>query len=333
MRRGNGEGSIITLSGKRRKPYAVRVTVGWTLEGKQKYKYVGYYEKKSEANKALREYLVNPYDLSTVNTTMLDVFKKWEESSELAPVTMRGYKSAFNQALHLHKRKVREVRIAELEDAMHNLKPSMQASFKNMMNQLYKYAIKYEIADKNLSEFLTPQKVDHKQRKPFTAAQIEQIKGFNHKYNDIVIILLYTGFRINELLEMKKENVNLKDRYFYGGKKTVNGKTRYTPIHDAILPTVERYYNSNKEYLFEHKDKKIAYRTFMTVYWERLKEHLGTDHTPHCTRHTFITQADKCGLNKTKVKKIVGHASSDVTDHYTHTDIQELLAEINKLKY
>ena len=86
MRRGNGEGSVIELSGKRRKPFAVRVTVGWTLEGKQKYKYVGYYEKKSEANKALREYLVNPYDLSTKNTTMLDVYKKWEDTSEIAPV-------------------------------------------------------------------------------------------------------------------------------------------------------------------------------------------------------------------------------------------------------
>lgn len=45
IRRGNGEGSIIKLSGKRRKPYAVRVTVGWTVEGKQKYKYVSYHEK------------------------------------------------------------------------------------------------------------------------------------------------------------------------------------------------------------------------------------------------------------------------------------------------
>ena len=40
LRRGNGEGSIITLSGKRRRPYAVRVTEGWTPEGKQKYKYI-----------------------------------------------------------------------------------------------------------------------------------------------------------------------------------------------------------------------------------------------------------------------------------------------------
>lgn len=45
------------MSGKRRKPYAVRVTVGYTDEGKQKYKYVGYYSKMTDAKAALREYL------------------------------------------------------------------------------------------------------------------------------------------------------------------------------------------------------------------------------------------------------------------------------------
>ena len=37
-RRGNGDGSIFKLSGRSRRPYAVRVTVGWTDDGKQKYK-------------------------------------------------------------------------------------------------------------------------------------------------------------------------------------------------------------------------------------------------------------------------------------------------------
>ena len=35
MRNPNGFGSIIKLGGNRRKPYAVRVTVGWDKDGKQ----------------------------------------------------------------------------------------------------------------------------------------------------------------------------------------------------------------------------------------------------------------------------------------------------------
>lgn len=46
MRRGNGFGSVIKLSGKCRKPYTARVTQSWTIEGKQIIKYIGYYPTK-----------------------------------------------------------------------------------------------------------------------------------------------------------------------------------------------------------------------------------------------------------------------------------------------
>lgn len=334
MRRGNGEGSIIKLSGKRRRPYAARVTVGFTPEGKQKYKYVGYYSGKTEAKNALREYLVNPYNLDTKNVTMLDLFNRWRDTTELNQTTIKGYVSAFNQCYQLHRLKIREVKTHHLEDAMYSLKPSMQGGFKNVIQHIYIQAIKNDIIEKDLSPYLLPQKVERKKRIPFTAAQIEQIKVFNHKYNDIVIILLYTGLRITELLEITKDNVNLKDRYMIGGKKTKAGQNRIIPIHNDIYNLVERYYNNSNKYLIENNNKPVVYRTFMTVYWERLKEYLGTDQTPHCTRHTFITQSNKCGLDKVSLKKIVGHATKDITDDvYNHKDVQQLLYEINKLKY
>ena len=46
----NGYGSIVKLSGKRRKPYQVRLTKGFTNEGKQIYMYLGYFEKKEDAS-------------------------------------------------------------------------------------------------------------------------------------------------------------------------------------------------------------------------------------------------------------------------------------------
>lgn len=335
MRRGNGEGSIIKLSGKRRKPYAIRVTVGWTIEGKQKYKYVGYHATKREASAALREYLVNPYNLDTKDVTMLDLFNRWKDTTNLKPVTVKGYVSAFNQTYQIHRLKIREVKVHNLEDAMFSLKPSMQNGYKNVIQHIYAQAMKNGIVDKDLSVFLVPQKVERKKRKPFTLEQIEQIKGFNHKYNDIAVILLYTGMRITELLEMKKENVHLEERYMIGGKKTKAGQNRIIPIHNEILPLIEKHYSNNKKYLIENDfGRPVAYRTFMNVYWERLKEYLNTDQTPHCTRHTFVTQGDKCGMDKVILKKIVGHSTKDITDDvYNHKDVHDLLHEINKLKF
>ena len=332
--RGNGEGSIFKLSGNRKNPWAIRITVGWCREtGRQKTKYLSYHRTRTEAKAALREYLVDPYDLSLKDITISDIYKEWRKTANLSKATFAGYDSIFNRAEALHNRKIRDVKIIDLKNTMSGFKPSQQENFKYVMKHIYMTAIEFEAIDKDLSVFLKPETAEKKQRKPFTLEQIAKIKSFDHEHNDIALILLYTGMRINELLEMSRENVNLEERYFYGGKKTATGKTRITPIHDDIFPIVEKFYNKGHKRLISYKRKHVPYLSFLKGYWAELRAHLGTDHTPHCTRHTFVTFARRCGLDRDLVKKIVGHSKKDVTDIYDHSDIEELLAEINKLNY
>lgn len=57
-------------------------------------------------------------------------------------------------------------------------------------------------------------------------------------------------------------------------------------------------------------------------------------HTPHETRHTFITQAKYCQVNEYILKLIIGHEIRDVTKRvYTHRNIEELKEEMAKVKY
>lgn len=62
-------------------------------------------------------------------------------------------------------------------------------------------------------------------------------------------------------------------------------------------------------------------------------EQLGMpDHRPHDCRHTFASEADSAGMNKLCIKRIIGHASQDITDRvYTHKTIEELRQEIEKI--
>ena len=333
--RGNGDGCIFKLSGNRKKPWAIRITVGWDRKtGKQIMKYLSYHRTRKEAKAALREYLVNPYNLNSKDITVMDMFEEWYKTTPLEYETKRAYKSALNQVPELHKRKLRDIKIVELKNAMKPLRPATQANFKYIMKHIFMLGIEHEAVERDLSAFLKPETGEKKQRKPFSAEELSKIKAFEHELNDITIILLYTGMRISEILEMKRENVNLEERYFYGGKKTTTGKTRITPIHDAILPIVKRYYNrGTARFITDSEGKPVAYQAFLTGYWAELRAYLGTDHTPHCTRHTFVTFARRCGLDRDLVKKIVGHSSKDVTDIYDHSDIEELLAEVNKLNY
>ena len=64
MKRANGTGAIVKVSGKkRRKPYQVIITLGWDDQGKQIRKSLGYYETQDKATIALANYNENPYDM------------------------------------------------------------------------------------------------------------------------------------------------------------------------------------------------------------------------------------------------------------------------------
>ena len=60
----------------------------------------------------------------------------------------------------------------------------------------------------------------------------------------------------------------------------------------------------------------------------------GTKHTMHDTRHTFISAAERSGLDASSIilKRIVGHSTSgNTTALYTHKNIEDLLAAIDKI--
>lgn len=334
MRRGNGEGSIFKLSGKRRKPYAVRITIGYTTDGKQQYKYLGYYTKRTEAKAALREYLTDPYDLSMKHITVIDIFEKWQKQTDLAETTVRSYVSAFNQIKQLHNMNIRDIKAIHLESVMEDMKPHMRSVFKNAMSHVYKYGMKHEMLDKNIMDLISVRnQTESKEKTPFTLEEIEKLKSYRHHLNDTLFILLYTGMRISELLSIKTKNVHLEERYMIGGTKTTAGKDRIIPIHDDIFNIIKARYNDGGKYLIMSNGKKIQYATYRNMYWNQMNEQFGFSHTPHDTRHTFTSFADKCGMNRVALKRILGHALSDITDHYTHKDVCELLHEINKLEY
>ena len=70
MKNPNGYGSVVKLSGNRRRPYAVRKTVGWNEKGHPIYKTVGYCKTRKEGNILLAEYNKQPWDIDTAAMTL-----------------------------------------------------------------------------------------------------------------------------------------------------------------------------------------------------------------------------------------------------------------------
>ena len=216
------------------------------------------------------------------------------------------------------------------------------SKIKVLFNQLFDHALKTDICDKDYSNFVdivqykdhNPNKYD---RNKFEKNEIDIIlEQKEDKYYQIVLMLLYSGVRISEMLDLKKENIHLDEQYFdviYS--KTENG-IRKVPIADKVLTYYKAWYEScpECEYLLHIEDgKHFEYRNYYDSYFKPLMEQLGINRTLHCCRHTCISMLAEAGINQTIIKKIVGHSGAmTLTEKvYTHFDIKELVDAINKI--
>ena len=157
------------------------------------------------------------------------------------------------------------------------------------------------------------------------------------KYYQIILIMIYTGVRIDEMLSLKKENIHLEEHYFDVIKSKTENGIRKVPISDYIYPFIENWYHSSKcEYLLHtEEDKRFKYRNYYDSYFLPLMIQLGFDQTPHCCRHTCISLLAEAKVSPTYQKMIVGHkgAMSLTEKVYTHIDINLLIDAVNSIYY
>lgn len=325
---GNGEGSIIRLGGKRKRPYAIRFTVGWSEEGKQKYKYLSYHATKSEANAALRAYMVNPYNLE--KQTLKTVFDAWFEKAELKEGTAYNHTNSFKKLKYLHNKEISKITLKELEDTLANYKPTVQKTIRKTLRNCFKYALKHDYVTKDITQLLDVEKhTNVKEINIFTVAEINNLwdnVGSSY-YDDIPLILLYTGLRISELFNLKTSEVDLENEVFnITDSKTKNG-IRVLPIHKKIVPLIKKRHNPDNLYLIVNQNNnQVDYTNFIKYHWK-------VNHTRHEARHTFVSYLTKCVEDRISIKQIVGHSKKDITDHYSHRTIDELSEAINRLEY
>jgi integrase len=340
MKNPNGYGTVYKLSGNRRRPFVARVTTGWH-EGKQLVKTIGYFKTRKDANMALAEYNSSPYDIDAKKLTFTEVYEQWSERRypDLSENRVEQYKSIYRKVSEFHEVPFVNIKLAHLQkyfDGRTDISSASLKPYRTFFNQLYQYALKHEITDKNYADYIEIRETEKaKPHKIFTPEEIWKLWDNHHRADvKLVLILVYSGLRISELLQMRRENVNLEERYMIGGLKTEAGRDRVVPINKRILPFVAELMEmeTTSAYLLPHpKGRKTAqsYSTFRHSVWKPLLEEFGMDNAIHDTRHTFVSLMDAAGANKIALKRIVGHRDSDVTAGYTHKSIEELVAEVD----
>lgn len=333
MRLPNGYGSVYKLSGKRRKPFVARKTIGWSDEGKQMYRTIGYYETKKLALQALADFNNNPYDVEVSTLTFSDIFDRWKEQkfNDISRSAINGYNAAYETSKELHDIKFVDIKTMHLQAIINNCGKGYDTlrKIRVLYNQLFKYAMENDIVNKDYSSFIDiGKKIESTSRKPFTEKEIQRLFSVvdSIPYTDTILIMIYTGLRIGELLILKPSDINLEERIITGGIKTDAGKNRIIPINKKVLPFIEKRLNENNKYLIINDlGKQMKYDNYYREKFIPIMEQLNMDHKPHDCRHTFATLMSNSDANKTAIKKIIGHSSYATTEKiYTHKDIEEL---------
>lgn len=236
MKRANGTGSVVKLSGNRRRPWAVKVS-GRNRYGHVIQKIVSYHEKASEAQLALEEYnrtraSDTAPSVDKLALTVADVFEAWKarEYRKLKPASISSHNAAWNKRVsRFGPRKMRDMTLDEWQSLLDEDEDTglSQSTINNdalLIKALYGYAMERDIVGKDYSRYLDIPSVGAKRPRDalndLQLSKLTQLAAGSTPWADTALMLCYTGFRVSEFLQLTRFSYHSEDGgYLQGGSQ------------------------------------------------------------------------------------------------------------------
>lgn len=190
----------------------------------------------------------------------------------------------------------------------------------------------------------------HRDKDAFTEEEIELL--CKNLKEDIlghsIRLMLGTGLRVQELLALSAEDISADGATVMvrHAIKMVDGiPTLGDPKSESgnrTIPVPERYRESAR-FLREHGNQPLIWScqgdhpyysvgSFRRRFYTALKEVGGVRLlSPHCCRHTYVTQLQAKGVPLETIAALVGHSSIDTTMGYTHISMDTLMGAVSSL--
>ena len=171
------------------------------------------------------------------------------------------------------------------------------------------------------------------------------------KYHYGILLSLYTGLRLGEVLALKWQNIDIKNKLIYIDKSvgsiSQNHKTltiesspktqssiREIPISKKMLDLMKvlRQHCSTDYVIVSHNGKQIKPRAYQKSFDNLLKKLHIKHYGFHSLRHTFATRLLENGVDVKTISELMGHSSPTITlNRYVHTNIENKRKAMNNL--
>lgn len=249
----------------------------------------------------------------------------------------------FEKYLYIKKLNITKVEYKDILDFINYLKDNHKSSSINRvlssLRSYYKYLIRNNYVKSNPFNLVSGMKKEKKLPEYFkyneyinilNSIDINSNLGIRNRC--IFEVLLCTGCRVNELVNIKLKDIDLylqeikvlgkgnKERIVYLGSYAIDSIKSYLDIRNDILK------NKNNDYLFlNHLGNKLTTRGISNIIDNILKKTCNNMKiTPHTFRHSFATMMLNEGCDLKSVQELLGHVSLSTTSIYTHISNEEL---------
>ncbi len=159
---------------------------------------------------------------------------------------------------------------------------------------------------------------------------IQQLKEQPGSYCTVkaIFMILYTGCRVSEILNLKWENVHLQDQYIHlPDTKTGEGARPLNQKAIELLSSMTP--KEGNPYVFYGK---VPGQPIIEIKraWKTILKRAGIqDFRIHDLRHSFASFALKKGVPLVHVSKLLGHRNIATTMRYAHLELEQLKESTN----
>jgi site-specific recombinase XerD len=208
------------------------------------------------------------------------------------------------------------------------------------INSFLKYMHQEDIINEVISVGIIKDK-DKKQFKGIEDKELWKLRNEIHRSGNqmhicIIEVLLQTGIRVSELVNIKLKDMKISERK---GSLQVIGKgnaKRTIPLNKDARKAIEKYLevrqDDDSEYLFigqRGSIKRNAVNLILNKYGERVQIKI----TPHMARHTLGYHLVKKQVEITTIQQILGHESIVTTNLYTRTPEKDMVDALEGLEW
>lgn len=306
--------------------------------GRKKKKYF-YGRTKREVLDKIRNYK----EKADAGPTFEEVVDEWWEKheKEIAYNTAKPYRPALKRAIEeLGQIRIKELRPVDINKFIEDFISETDAAQKTartqltVINQPCKYAVGKGYIDSNpCRDISIPKGLKKEPREIASDKDIAIVKKSRDcTFGDFAYWTIYTGLRRGELMGLKWEDIDLKERTIsvrrsiyhdnHGTPHIKEPKTeagiRTVPILDALYATIDKR-RKKRGWVFPAPDGGLLRSGQIEWQLKLYKRESGIKSTPHQMRHAYATMLFDAGVDVKDAQALLGHAQESTTrDIYTH---------------